>query len=71
MGLAAARMEVRAFSVVMIPALAIETVCCSCRESARVQSLSSEVSTYHDLVQDGTCGVGHLVKLVDAADTTV
>jgi len=29
MGLAAARIEVRALSVVMIPALAIETVCCS------------------------------------------
>lgn len=29
-GLAAARMDVRALRVVMIPALAIETVCCSC-----------------------------------------
>ena len=28
--MAAARIEVRAFRVVMIPALAIETVCCSC-----------------------------------------
>lgn len=28
-GLAAAKIEVRAFKVVMIPALAIETVCCS------------------------------------------
>lgn len=28
-GLAAARMEVRAFKVVMMPAFAIETVCCS------------------------------------------
>lgn len=28
-GLAAARIDVRAFSVVMMPALAIETVCCS------------------------------------------
>lgn len=28
-GLAAARMEVRALRVVVIPALAIETVCCS------------------------------------------
>ena len=28
-GLAAARMEVRAFKVVIIPAFAIETVCCS------------------------------------------
>lgn len=28
-GLAAARMEVRAFRVVMIPALAMEMVCCS------------------------------------------
>jgi hypothetical protein len=28
-GLAAAKMDVRAFRVVMIPALAIETVCCS------------------------------------------
>jgi len=29
MGLAAARIEVRAFRVVMIPALAMDTVCCS------------------------------------------
>ena len=29
-GLAAARIDVRALSVVMIPALAMETVCCSC-----------------------------------------
>jgi hypothetical protein len=29
MGLAAARIEVLAFSVVMIPAFAIDTVCCS------------------------------------------
>ena len=29
-GLAAARIEVRALRVVMIPALAIDTVCCSC-----------------------------------------
>lgn len=28
-GLAAARIDVRAFNVVMMPALAIETVCCS------------------------------------------
>jgi len=28
-GFAAARIDVRAFKVVMIPALAIETVCCS------------------------------------------
>jgi hypothetical protein len=28
-GLAAARIEVRALSVVMIPALAMDTVCCS------------------------------------------
>lgn len=33
-GLAPARMDVRALSVVMMPALAIETVCCSCRGMA-------------------------------------
>jgi len=32
-GFAAAKIEVRAFSVVMMPALAIETVCCSCTVS--------------------------------------
>ena len=31
-GLAAARTEVRALRVVMIPALAIETVCCSLKK---------------------------------------
>jgi len=30
MGFAAARIEVRAFKVVMMPALAMDTVCCSC-----------------------------------------
>jgi hypothetical protein len=29
-GFAAARIDVRAFSVVMMPALATDTVCCSC-----------------------------------------
>jgi hypothetical protein len=33
-GLAAARIEVRALRVVMIPALAIETVCCSCKSAS-------------------------------------
>lgn len=32
-GFAAARMDVRAFKVVMMPALAIDTVCCSCGSS--------------------------------------
>jgi hypothetical protein len=31
-GFAAARIDVRALSVVMMPALAIETVCCSCEK---------------------------------------
>ena len=31
-GLAAARMEVRAFNVVMIPAFAIDSVCCSYKQ---------------------------------------
>ena len=48
-GLAAARIEVRALRVVMIPALAIDTVCCSCL-SAHVsciwrKSLESEMGS--------------------------
>jgi hypothetical protein len=42
MGLAAAKMDVRAFRVVMIPALAMETVCCSC------QLADGSVSTWSD-----------------------
>lgn len=34
-GFAAARIEVRALRVVMIPAFAIETVCCSCSVISR------------------------------------
>lgn len=43
-GLAAARTEVRALSVVVMPALAMETVCCSITSWMAVRSLSSILS---------------------------
>mmetsp|Transcript_6381 Transcript_6381/g.13925 ORF Transcript_6381/g.13925 Transcript_6381/m.13925 type:complete len:253 (-) Transcript_6381:1012-1770(-) len=43
-GLAAARTDVRALSVVVMPALAIETVCCSITSWIAVRSLSSILS---------------------------
>jgi hypothetical protein len=56
-GLAAARMDVRAFRVVMIPALAMETVCCSC-EDDRIRMMDwgrvGEEEVYHHFVQDTT-----------------
>jgi hypothetical protein len=43
MGLAAARIEVRAWRVVMIPAFAMETVCCSYIEA---WTLATKISDY-------------------------
>jgi len=48
-GFAAARIDVRAFKVVIIPALAIETVCCSWWSSIRV-GLPPLSCTYHHFV---------------------
>jgi hypothetical protein len=73
-GLAAARMDVLAFRVVMIPAFAIETVCCSCKIklsdqfTAFVAHLSFD---YHNLVQNTSGSIAHLVKFVDTADASV
>jgi hypothetical protein len=78
--LAAARMEVRALRVVIIPALAMLTVCCSCNLSAHDPDAQASFgpscnaeqdTTHHDFVQNRTGRVGHLVKLVDAADTAI
>lgn len=69
-GLAAARIDVRALSVVMIPALAMETVCCSCRTCERRGEAVAQ-KTHHDFMQDTSSSVAHLVKLVDAANTTI
>jgi hypothetical protein len=77
-GFAAAKMEVRALRVVMIPALAIETVCCSCKWGGAVVShytsslaRQSIARTYHDFVQDTSGSIAHLVKLVDTADASI
>ena len=69
-GLAAARIDVRAFRVVMMPAFAIETVCCSCKEGS-IHALDLQDRKYHDFVQHTARGVGHLVELIDTADTPV
>lgn len=73
MGLAAARMDVRAFNVVMMPAFAIETVCCSlthcCISPMRRDKQAG--NTYHDFVQNATCCVRHLVELIDTTYTSV
>lgn len=44
MGFAEARIDVRAFRVVMIPALAIETVCCSYKMSVHWKDTTLEPS---------------------------
>lgn len=51
-GFAAAKIDVRAFNVVMIPALAIETVCCSCVSETRVRQIeeSRRERIYHDFM---------------------
>ena len=74
-GLAAARREVRALRVVMIPAFAIETVCCSLRQfscQGRTHTLRVDVSgTHHNFVQYTSCRVRHLVKLVNTTYATI
>lgn len=72
-GLAAARMDVRAFRVVMMPALAMETVCCSCRDEMKWKDdvrVGDELA-YHHFVQDTPRRVRHLVEFVNTADTSV
>jgi hypothetical protein len=51
-GFAAAKMEVRAFRVVMIPALAMDTVCCSYKLAPTISRIATGKSTYHDFVKD-------------------
>jgi hypothetical protein len=61
---------VRALRVVMMPALAIETVCCSLVGIIWVRDGSARGETkvfYHDFVQYATRRFRHLVKLVNAA----
>lgn len=71
-GLAAARIEVRALRVVMMPAFAMETVCCSCTHmKLGVVRGVLYGCTYHNFVKDTTCGIGHLVEFIDTADTAV
>lgn len=74
-GFAAARIEVRALRVVMIPALAMETVCCSLIESLELVGLHKMCEegeqTHHHFVEDTSGGVRHLVKLVDATHSSV
>ena len=51
-GLAAARMDVRAFREQIIPALAIESVCCSYIEIKKIiVQTDSKSITYHNLMQ--------------------
>lgn len=70
-GLAAARMEVRAFKVVMMPAFAIETVCCSWLYPHKSCSPSSDSWTNHNFMQDATSPVRHFIKFVNATDPTI
>ena len=56
-GFAAAKIDVRAFSVVMMPALAIETVCCSitsCRTLRVASDILSNSSMQHTPPSEST-----------------
>jgi hypothetical protein len=64
-------MEVRAFRVVIIPALAIETVCCSYDVRFRSKVKAGHRGTYHNFVQNTAGGVRHLVKFVNATYTAI
>lgn len=57
-GLAAARTDVRALRVVIIPALAIETVCCSYQKGhiKKSSQWNSKVA-HHYFVQDAPSGI--------------
>ena len=70
-GLAAARIDVLALRVVMIPAFAIETVCCSWNTCVRLEMEEPQKITNHDFVKDTPSRVRHLVEFVNAADTAV
>jgi hypothetical protein len=59
-GFAAARIEVRAFKVVMIPAFAMETVCCSysmpnMHEPQPFAQSAGTIPTHHNFMQDTPC----------------
>ena len=71
-GFAPARIDVRALRVVMIPAFAMETVCCSCRScmNGRLETIIG-MCTHHDFMQNTSSRVRHLVKLIDTAYTAV
>lgn len=80
MGLAQAQMDVRAFSVVIIPALATDTVCCSyiyrinqilAYPHLLMQMCIKFPLSYHDFVKYTTSGIRHLIKFINTANTTV
>lgn len=74
-GLAAARMDVRALRVVIIPALAMETVCCSCDDNmvrkGRGKAERSEEWPNHHFMKYTSRRVRHLIKLVDTAHSSI
>lgn len=71
-GLAAARIEVRAFKVAMMPALATEIVCCSYTAQDEHRNITTLiVQTNHGLVQHRSGALAHLVKFVDATNAAI
>lgn len=73
-------MDVRALSEAIMPALAMDTVCrrdrggelrCSVVSLSKSTLLDKPHLLLHDFVQNSAGGVGHFVKLVDAAHTAV
>ena len=74
-GLAAARTDVRALRVVIIPAFAIETVCCSLGQQLAVVRVAAvpkpKDASYHNFMQYTTRGFRHLIKLVNTTNTSV
>ena len=73
-GLAAAKMDVRAFNEQMIPALAIDSVCCSytpiSKETSNVLNKMIE-STNHDFMKHSSGTVIHLIKLINTTYATI
>ena len=74
-GLAQAKIEVRAFRVVIIPALATEIVCCSYGNinlsKVMFKKIRASKKTHHNLVKNRASIIGHFVKLINTTNTTI
>ena len=70
LGLAAANIDVRAFSWQIMPALANDSVCCSCKHTYNAGSVILKKS-YHDLMKDGPGIITHFVEFINTTNSII